>query len=164
MAMAQRMKTGVLILVASVALTACATQPHKELSEVMVLQQHAQAAYAQGNLEQAQKNYLQLTRILPNDEDTWFHLGNVYARIGQPELAVNAYRHVLQHNASHAKAWHNLGIVLMQQAEAALAQSARHARGNKALRDASLAMAHQLDKLVQPAAPPAAPVADGQEE
>lgn len=162
--MAQRMKTGVLILVTSVALTACATQPHKELSEVMVLQQHAQAAYAQGNLEQAQKNYLQLTRILPNDEDTWFHLGNVYARIGQPELAVNAYRHVLQHNASHAKAWHNLGIVLMQQAEAALAQSARHARGNKALRDASLAMAHQLDKLVQPAAPPAAPAADAQEE
>lgn len=162
--MARHLKTSLLILIASIALAACATQPHQELSEVMLLQQHAQAAYAQGNLAQAQEDYLKLTRILPNDEDTWFHLGNVYARIGQPELAVHAYRHVLQHNAAHAKAWHNLGIVLMQQAEAALAQSARHARGNKPLRDASLAMAHQLDKLVQPAAPPAAPAAGTQEK
>ncbi|ANJ67017.1 hypothetical protein A9404_06155 [Halothiobacillus diazotrophicus] len=149
------MALGLVILGAG--LTGCATQPHSEnLPDVMALQQHARLAYAEGNLPQAQADYRQLTHLLPEDEDTWFHLGNAYARGNQPALAVEAYRHVLGHDAAYAKAWHNLGIVLMQQAEAAFAESARHAHGDPTLQKASLVMAQRIARLTQPE-PNAAP-------
>jgi len=170
--MAQHIKfnTIVSIMVASLLLSACATSPHKELSEVMGLQQQAQTAYNEGDLAQAQSDYLELTRVLPGDESNWFHLGNVYARTGQLELAVGAYRHVLAHDATHAKTWHNLGVVLMQQSQAAFIQSARVARTNPDLQRASLNMGQALEMLIHPSrspaqeqvvSPPLPPVAEG---
>lgn len=150
-----RFETIVSIMLTSLLLSACATQPHKELSEVMKLQQQAQTAYNEGDLVQAQSEYLELTRVLPGDESSWFHLGNVYARAGQLELAVNAYRHVLAHDAAHAKAWHNLGVVLMQQSQAAFIQSARLAKADPEVRRASLNMGQALEALIHPANPPA---------
>ena len=150
-----RFDTIIPIIVTSLLLSACAAQPHKELSEVMRLQQQAQTAYNEGDLVQAQSDYLELTRILPGDESSWFHLGNVYARAGQLELAVNAYRHVLAHDATHAKAWHNLGVVLMQQSQAAFIQCARVARADPDLQRASLDMGQTLETLIHPSSPPA---------
>ena len=150
-----RFETIIPIIVTSLLLSACAAQPHKELSEVMRLQQQAQTAYNEGDLAQAQSDYLELTRVLPGDESSWFHLGNVYARAGQLELAVNAYRHVLEHDATHAKAWHNLGVVLMQQSQAAFIQSARVARADPDLQRASLDMGQALETLIHPSSPPA---------
>ena len=150
-----RFETIIPIIVTSLLLSACAAQPHKELSEVMRLQQQAQTAYNEGDLVQAQSDYLELTRVLPGDESNWFHLGNVYARAGQLELAVNAYRHVLAHDATHAKAWHNLGVVLMQQSQAAFIQSARVARADPDLQRASLDMGQALETLIHPSSPPA---------
>ncbi|ACX97115.1 tetratricopeptide repeat protein [Halothiobacillus neapolitanus] len=155
--MAQHIKfdTIIPILITSLLLSACATQPHKELSEVMRLQQQAQTNYNEGDLTQAQSDYLELTRVLPGDESNWFHLANTYARAGQLELAVNAYRHVLAHDATHAKAWHNLGVVLMQQSQAAFIQSARHAKADPEVQRASLNMGQALEALIHPSSPPA---------
>lgn len=155
MAQRIRFKTVIAIMMTSLFLSACAMQPHKELSEVMRLQQQAQTAYNEGDLAQARADYLELTRILPSDESNWFHLGNVYARAGQLELAVNAYRHVLAHDATHAKAWHNLGVVLMQQSQAAFIQSARRASANLELQRASLSMGQRLEEIIHPSSPPA---------
>lgn len=120
------------------------------------LEQEAQAAYASNNLTQAQTDYLALTKALPNEEDNWFRLGNIYARSGQLEQAVNAYRHVLKHDAEHAKAWHNLGVVLMQQSQAAFLESAKNAQENGNLRNASLFMEKHLESLLGGPAPSAA--------
>lgn len=155
MAQLIRFDTIVPIILTSLLLSACATQPHKELSAVVRLQQQAQTAYNEGDLVQAQSDYLELTRVLPEDESNWFHLGNVYARAGQLELAVNAYRHVLAHDATHAKAWHNLGVVLMQQSQAAFIQSARLAKADPEVQRASLNMGQALEALIHPASPPA---------
>lgn len=49
--------------------------------------------------------------------------GNSYARLDQPQPAVAAYREALQRDPRIAPAWHNLGSVLLQQAQAAYTQA-----------------------------------------
>ena len=148
-----RFSTVVLTMTIGLLLSACATQPHKELSDVVGLQQQAQTAYDQGDWAQAQSRYLELTRVLPDDESNWFHLGNVYAWTGQYEFATDCYRHVLAHEANHAKAWHNLGVVLMQQSQAAFVQSARVAQAEPEVQHASLTMGQALEALIHPNSP-----------
>jgi Tfp pilus assembly protein PilF len=150
--MARRMTGWTSVCVLGLMLSACATPPHKELSQAMTLQQQARQAYARGDLVDARADYVRLTHMLPNDVSAWFHLGNVYARSEQPQLAVEAYRHVLSRDATHAKAWHNMGVVLMQQAQAAFAQSAQVAEADPELRRQDMSMANRLDALVHPQA------------
>ena len=154
--MEQRIRFSAVVLTMTIGLllSACATQPHKELSDVVGLQQQAQTAYDQGDWAQAQSRYLELTRILPDDESNWFHLGNVYAWTGQYEFAADCYRHVLAHEANHAKAWHNLGVVLMQQSQAAFVQSARVAKAEPDVQRASLTMGQALEALIHPSSSP----------
>ena len=147
--MATCMRIPFVVLASTLLLSACATTPHKDLTATSALQKHAQQAYLSGDMNAAQADYLQLTQTMPNDTRYWFRLGNVYARSGQLQRAVHAYRHVLKHDADHAKAWHNLGIVLMQQAEAAFMQSASKARANDGLKAASLRMEQKVGRLLQ---------------
>jgi cytochrome c-type biogenesis protein CcmH/NrfG len=135
------------------ALGGCASAPrHRDPAAVLALERQAAAAYEQGDMTQALYRYRDLLRNLPDDDGVWFRLGNIYAKLDQPQDAIEAYQRVLQHDGSNAKAWHNLGVMLVRQAQAAFAQSAQAARHDDALRDDSLAMAGDLARLGRSAA------------
>ena len=99
----------------------CGGMETQSVGEDLVrMQREAQAAFDSGENARAEVLYKGLTRAMPNDAETWFRLGNLYARSDNPDQAVNAYLTSLALNGANARAWHNLGVVRLRQAWAAL--------------------------------------------
>lgn len=119
-----RLRTSLATLACACALAACASTPAVRLADLTALQQQADGAYAHHDWRAAAEGYRVLTERVPDDTAYWFRLGNSYARMDEPESAVRAYRAALQRNPHLAPAWHNLGAVLLEQAQAALQQAA----------------------------------------
>jgi len=136
----------------SVLLTACnalpsTKSPSQRLSYVLTTQQQAEAAYRSNDMEHAAGLYLQLTRMIPQEAEYWYMLGNTYVRTQRPEDAVQAYQQTIARNPKHARAWHNLGIVRMRQATAAFAASADAAKAEDPLHEISTELANQLARI-----------------
>jgi cytochrome c-type biogenesis protein CcmH/NrfG len=103
-------------------LSACSVlQP--QANDVYELREKAQVAYIGEQDDKAEKLLLGLARSAPSEPETWFTLGNLYARTNRPDQAVDAYQKALMLNSTDAKVWHNLGVVRVRQAWAAFAQS-----------------------------------------
>ncbi len=100
----------------------CALLPNEQGS-LYDLRREAQVAYAGNQDERAEKLLLGLSRAAPNDGETWFYLGNLYARSARPELATQAYQKALMLNPGDARAWHNIGVVRLREAWAAFIQA-----------------------------------------
>lgn len=148
----KRSASSLLMALTMAVLGACSASPTKRLGETVAQQRQAEQAYDSGHPEQALASYQALVRELPQNADFWFRLGNVYVRLNRPDDAVDAYQHALRIEPGHAKAWHNLGIVRMRQAEAAFAQSAKHAAGVDAgLQQDSAAMLRGIAGVSAPA-------------
>jgi predicted Zn-dependent protease len=94
-----------------------------EQTNLYDLRRDAQAAYENSDDPRAETLLLGLSRAVPNDPDTWFYLGNLYARTNRPEQATQAYQNALLLNSKDARAWHNIGVVRLRQAWAAFIQS-----------------------------------------
>jgi len=149
--MAGSLRLGVhgIVLACVVLVAGCASGGSHRLSVVVDQQREAEQAYAANDMPRALARYQALTRALPLHTDYWFRLGNVYVRLNRPDDAVEAYRRVLQREPSHAKAWHNLGVVRLREAEAAFGQSAHDAGGiDAALQAESTRLADGLADLV----------------
>ncbi len=91
-------------------------QPNPDLSSLVEVQKRADAAYQNEDWKTAEKEYLYLAKNLPGEIEPWFRLGNIYARTGQLDAAVSAYREALVRDTKNSKIWHNLGIVQLRQA------------------------------------------------
>ena len=104
------------IWLACVALGACSSAPVKPEAEPLALMhRQAQTAYDQGEDANALALYKKLSLVPNQDSETWLRLGNLYARTNDALLAETAYRQALQINPSDARAWNNLGTVLLRQ-------------------------------------------------
>lgn len=129
MACAMSRSTVALLIVCAGALSACAgrsdVRADTDLKQLASLQLKAQQAYVSGHIATAVGDYEQLTQRVPHDAQLWFKLANAYVHSGRINDAGHAYERALTLKHDMAKAWHNLGIVRMRQAEAAFAQSAR---------------------------------------
>jgi tetratricopeptide (TPR) repeat protein len=137
------------IVVPAVLLGACAGLPSKSdpLPGLLKLRAQARQAYVDGDLATAERDYRRLVEAVPQEAIYRFRLGNVEARRGHPQAAIKAYRAALLRNPGMARAWHNLGVVRLRQAQAALIQSARLAGDDKALANGSAALAQALGAL-----------------
>lgn len=91
--------------------------------ELALLNQKAQLADAGGEAAKAEALYKAVLRNTPNDADTWYRLGNLYANNNRPTEAAIAYERTLVADNSHARAWHNLAIIRLRQSYAALLQA-----------------------------------------
>jgi tetratricopeptide (TPR) repeat protein len=91
--------------------------------ELALLSQNAQLADAGGDVAKAEALYKSVLRNSPNDADTWYRLGNLYANNNRPTEAAIAYERTLVADNSHARAWHNLGIIRLRQAYASMLQA-----------------------------------------
>jgi tetratricopeptide (TPR) repeat protein len=117
------------------------------LTYVLSTQQQAEAAYRSGDMEHATAFYLQLTRMIPQEADYWYMLGNTYVRTQQPDQAVQAYQQAIMRNPNHTRAWHNLGIVRMRQAMAAFVSSASTATAEDPMHEVSTHLVAELGRI-----------------
>jgi tetratricopeptide (TPR) repeat protein len=130
--------------------------------DLVKMQQDAQAAFDSGENARAEALYKGLLRATPNDAETWFRLGNLYARTDNPDQAVNAYLTSLSLNGSDARAWHNLGIVRMRQGWAAFLRANTLTVPPQPIHAMSTEIIRTLEKMPylseeRPAKPAAAP-------
>lgn len=82
----------------------------------------AQFTQADGEAARNEALYVSALRRAPNDGETWFRLGNLYAAHHRAEAAAAAYGRALRVNNADARALHNLGVVRLRQGYAALLQ------------------------------------------
>ncbi|MBS0307660.1 MAG: tetratricopeptide repeat protein [Proteobacteria bacterium] len=152
-------------------LNACAMLP-SEQNNIYDLRREAQIAYTGEQDERAEKLLLGLSRAAPNDAETWFYLGNLYARTNRPEQATQAYQKALMLKGSDAKAWHNIGVVRVREAWAAFIQAYSLAPVNDPMHAKLEALISAMEKIplegltrnapaasAQPSAMPASPAA-----
>lgn len=113
-------------------------------------------AYAREDWAGAESNFLAAARAARTDAEPWFRLGNVYFRTRRYDVAARAYEQALQRAPGHAKAWHNLGIVRLHQADASFEHVIAGADAHDtALDDRARHMRDILDDAIDPA--PGAP-------
>jgi tetratricopeptide (TPR) repeat protein len=134
------------------ALAGCSSAPARhaaKLDSILQTQQQADQAYTSGDMAGSIALYQKLTEAVPQEADYWYRLGNAYARLQQPDQAVDAYQQAIKRNGAHARAWHNLAIVRMRQAQAALIVSVSSAAKDDPIR----AQSDQLLKALEKAGP-----------
>ncbi len=89
----------------------------------------AYKAYDEGRLSTAETLLLQYTKKYPDYTEAWFKLGNIYYRTGQYPAAITVYENVIQQQHSHGKAWYNLALTRIRQAEVTLEKGERQFDG-----------------------------------
>jgi cytochrome c-type biogenesis protein CcmH/NrfG len=134
------MSSGLLLLL----LNACSVMPS---SDIYALRDQAQVAYAGEQDDRAETLLLGLSRAAPNEPETWFYLGNLYARTNRPEKAVDAYQKALLLNSTDAKVWHNLGVVRVREAWAAFVQAHNLVQSDDPLRGKLEALIDSMEKI-----------------
>lgn len=110
------------LLLTTLLSTACSMLPTGQ-KDLYSLRRDAQEAYSGNEDARAEKLLLGLLRAVPNDAEAWLYLGNLYARTGRPEEAVNAYQKSLMLDRRDPRAWHNLGVVRLRESWAAFIQA-----------------------------------------
>lgn len=119
-----------------------ALQPMDLEPEAAVLQK-AQFGPADGETARNEALYVSALRRAPQDAETWFRLGNLYAANHRPEAASAAYARALRANNADARALHNLGVVRLRQGYAALLQ------GQMVIGDDDKALAVRIERLLE---------------
>lgn len=107
----------------------------------------AQVAYAGEQDDRAEKLLLGLSRAAPNDPETWFYLGNLYARTNRPEQATQAYQKALMLNSGDPKAWHNIGVVRLREAWAAFIQAHNLSAAGDPMHAKLEGLIHAMEKI-----------------
>ncbi len=129
-------------------------------ADVYARQQDAVAAYEEGANARAEQLLQGVLRAAPNDPENWFRLGNLYARTDRPEQATEAFHKALMLRQSDARIWHNLAVVRIRQAQAALAQANAAAVDDGPLHEKTSRMAEQLQQVLAKPVPPATAAAE----
>ncbi len=112
-----------LLLSACMTTVATAIKTLDNEPDLITINREAQLAYESGEDAKAEALYRSLVRRMPNDSETWLRLGNLYARSNHADEAANAYQKALIANSGDPRAWHNLGVVRLRQAWAAMLQA-----------------------------------------
>jgi tetratricopeptide (TPR) repeat protein len=139
----------------------CASSP-AAAEDLIEQADRARQAYDQGRMEEALQRYRLLEEKVPGNGEIRFRLGNVFARLGRLDESAKTYQELLARER-HPKAWHNLGIVRIRQAMAALTQAAEmegaapEAASRRLLGALETALAGPVQTQACPPAPEPAP-------
>jgi len=116
-------------------------------ADLITINREAELAYESGEAAKAEALYKSLVRKMPNDSETWFRLGNLYARGNRPDEAANAYQRALLDNNADPRAWHNLGVIRLRQAWASMLQAHDNLKPDQPLYQAVDEVLKQLEKI-----------------
>src|SRR5690606_24302013 len=122
-------------------LTGCATLASGDLVE---LQRQADSAYSDADYARASELYERLARALPTDAGVRFQRGNSLARQGDHAGAIASYRDALTRDPQHARAWHNLLQVQLQEARLTASEMQRYLSAQSPHADLALKRAERL--------------------
>ena len=79
-----------------------------------------------GDVEKAQKSFLQATKLNPGDAATWHNLGKCHQETGQNERAVEAYETALAIEPDHPLAGVALASIRLAESNARLSGVIEH--------------------------------------
>lgn len=123
---------------------------------LLALERDAGEAYAEGRDSAAIPLFVELTRAVPAEPTYWYRLGNVLVRTARYDDAAVAYQHAVAREPGNARAWHNLGIVRMRQAQESFANGVKGATKGDAVFEDSLRLSTSLFSLTNHGFPGAA--------
>ena len=149
--MAGRLSLGIAVGAIFLACGGCAqTPPESNLPkpDLTTVHREAVAAYTKQNWVEAEKHYITLTRASPDDAETWFKLGNIYARTKRTDRAIAAYREALIRDTRHVKAWHNLAVSQLREAGKSFSELELLLKPDDPLRAKSERIQQTIDELV----------------
>lgn len=125
------------ILFFVVLLCACASSSNKGLSnqsgqdnEAFQVAKEADTAYLQGNWDEAERAYVKLVNIVPEDYYGWFRLGNTHMQQGRIISAIELYQEAIKRNADQPKPHYNIAIAYLLLAEQNLMEADQRLRTN----------------------------------
>jgi len=113
-----------LLIWVSLMMTACATS--QKQTSVFELEHQASKAYVDKKWQIAEEKYSELISLSPGTAEIWFRLANIYAHTKKPEKAILAYREAVVRRPDYGKAWHNLGIISLQQTTSIYIEMIKH--------------------------------------
>lgn len=119
------------LLVAMIFLSACNMQNLQttpDATKIIEAEKRAFEAYQKEDWVTAEREYKYLVKQVPRQTDPWFKLGNIYARTGQLDFAIGAYREALTRDPKNSKIWHNLGVVQLRQATNTFAEMLQYTK------------------------------------
>lgn len=143
-----RMRASRPLLFATLLMVGCATTD-KGSQDIFAVLGKANAAYAREDWLEAETLYRQLAQRVPDDAYAFFRLGNVYGRQSRWDEAVDAYYEALRRDAGMAKAYHNLAVIHMLQAEAAFEAAVAKAPRDEAVIKQARRMLAEIRKITR---------------
>jgi tetratricopeptide (TPR) repeat protein len=133
-----------LTLFLMVLLSGCGSLMQTSTDDALEMQRNALLAYQGGEDGKAEALYVGLLKISPSDAETWFRLGNLYARSNRPDNAADAYQHALLLKPNDARAWYNLGVIRQRQTLAAFIQSLEFSKPGDFIYESSEGLIKQI--------------------
>jgi len=121
--------------------------------KLMTVRNEALTAYRTKDYKTALPLYQKLTTEVSADPELWFHLGNIYARLGQPNKAVDSYESTLKLNARHSRAWHNMGVMQLRMSANTFTQMLQNIPPNDPLHRRAEILSETLLKILGNKAP-----------
>ena len=146
------MKTRLASLLFVMLLTACVSNPKQPASagqDLLPLRREAASAYQSKDYAKALPLYETLVQRVPTDALLWFRLGNLRARLKQPDQAILAYRRAVELNPALDKAWHNMSILYLRQATNSLTQMLQHTDPRGPLYSRALKLSDGVIRLLE---------------
>ena len=116
--------------------------------KVLVILKSADEAYSKEDWKQAESQYQLIIKQLPQDPYAWFKLGNIFARTDRPDEAIYAYRETLVRDTGNGKAYHNLALAYMLQAQRALEASLKNGKSKDLQSEQTQRILSQLAMLM----------------
>tara|TARA_R110001592_G_C13189889_1_gene752287 strand:- start:117 stop:569 length:453 start_codon:yes stop_codon:yes gene_type:complete len=125
--MTEKLAKQTLIILCMLMLTACsALKSQTDTQKSMALFTKAQQAYQVGLLEEAEADFIKITKLTPEFYEAWLRLGNIYVRTGQLKAAERMFEKSARINPKEYKAWNNLAVTYIKQAIAVLKEGKEH--------------------------------------
>lgn len=148
------MKTGgarfVLLLAVFAVLTSCggrAGGTRTDLSKLALTERQADEAYQGDRNKEAVALYRSLLELMPEEPAYWYRLANTLVRMGHDDEAAIAYQQALSLEPGNARAWHNLGVVRLRQAQTSFARSVRNSESGHSVFEESLRLSAAVINL-----------------
>ena len=102
----------------------CVSSKSSDLSLVHMLTK-ANESYHEARLNDAETQFLHITKQYPEYKESWFKLGNIYARQGRLKASIRHYERAIQLDPEDGRAWYNLAIVKINESKKILSEAER---------------------------------------
>jgi tetratricopeptide (TPR) repeat protein len=106
-------------------MSGCASSKNFDSSTLVDMLTTANEAYHDARLNDAETQYLNITKKYPDYKEAWFKLGNIYARQGRLKASIRQYERVIQLDPEDGRAWYNLAIVKVNESKKILTEAGR---------------------------------------